>query len=118
VFVDNEGHLHLRIDHRDDRWSCAEVISTRSFGYGTYRFDLDSHIDCLDPQVVLGLFTWNDDPSYNHREIDIEVARWGDPAEHGGPKPRVPLCLDATMTRVRVSWKLWPTPAASARWRS
>jgi hypothetical protein len=28
---------------------------------------------------VLGLFTWNDDPAYNHRELDVEFARWGDP---------------------------------------
>ena len=31
---------------------------------------------------MLGLFTWNDDPAYNHREIDIEFARWG---VAGGP---------------------------------
>ncbi|MDQ4089270.1 MAG: hypothetical protein M3163_03045 [Actinomycetota bacterium] len=34
----------------------------------------------LDPNVVLGLFSWSDDPAYNYREIDIEVARWGDVA--------------------------------------
>ena len=27
--------------------------------------------------MVLGLFTWNDSPAYNHREIDIEFSRWG-----------------------------------------
>ena len=48
-----------------------------SFSYGTYRFYLDSPVDAPDPNVVLGLFTWNDDTSYNHREIDIEFSRWG-----------------------------------------
>lgn len=27
--------------------------------------------------AVLGLFTWNDDPAFAHREIDIEISRWG-----------------------------------------
>ena len=27
--------------------------------------------------MVLGLFTWSDDPAYYHREMDIEFARWG-----------------------------------------
>jgi hypothetical protein len=30
----------------------------------------------LDPNVVLGLFTWSDDPAFNYREIDIECSRW------------------------------------------
>jgi hypothetical protein len=79
AFVDDRGRLHLRIAHRDGRWWCSEVISERSFGYGTYRFYLDSNVDDLDPNIVLGLFTWNDAPAYHHREIDVEISRWGDP---------------------------------------
>ena len=30
------------------------------------------------PQVVLGLFTWNNAPLAHNREIDIEVSRFGD----------------------------------------
>lgn len=77
VTVDARGRLHLRITRRDGRWHCAEVVSAQSFGYGTYRFYLDDAVDDLDPQVVLGMFTWHDDPAYHHREIDIEVSRWG-----------------------------------------
>jgi hypothetical protein len=77
ISVDAQGRLHLRLTQRDGRWYCAEVISAQSFGYGTYRFYLDTTVDNLDPQVVLGMFTWNDDPAYSHREIDIEVSRWG-----------------------------------------
>jgi hypothetical protein len=77
VVVDAQGRLHLRITQRDGRWSCAEVVSTQSLGYGTYRFYLDTGVDDLDQQVVLGMFTWDDDPAYNHREIDVEVSRWG-----------------------------------------
>jgi hypothetical protein len=79
VWVDSSGRLHLRITKRNGRWYSAEVISTTSFGYGTYRWYLDSPVDNLDPNVVLGLFTWNDDPAYNHRELDIEFSRWGNP---------------------------------------
>jgi hypothetical protein len=78
VFVDAQGRLHLRITQRDNRWYCSEVISQRSFGYGTYRFYLDTRVDNLDPNIVLGLFTWSDDPAYSHREIDIECTKWGD----------------------------------------
>jgi len=77
VWVDSGGQLHLRITHRDGRWRAAEVVLGRSLGYGTYRFTLASPVGRLDPNVVLGLFTWSDDPAYNHREIDVEVARWG-----------------------------------------
>lgn len=77
VWVDAQGSLHLRITHRKNRWYCAEVISQQSFGYGTYRFYLDTRVDKLDPNIVLGLFTWSDDPEFDHREIDIECARWG-----------------------------------------
>jgi hypothetical protein len=77
VEVDGRGRLHLRISRREGRWSCAEIISRKSFGYGTYRFYLDTPVDSIDPQVVLGMFTWSDDPADNHREIDIEISRWG-----------------------------------------
>jgi len=77
VSVDAQGRLHLRIRQQNGRWYCAEVISTRSFGYGTYRFYLEGKVDNLDPQIVLGMFTWNDAPVFNHREIDIEISRWG-----------------------------------------
>lgn len=77
VSVDAQGRLHLRLTQKDGRWFCAEVISKQNFGYGTYQFHLSTMPGTLDPQVILGLFTWNDDPAYHHREIDIEVSRWG-----------------------------------------
>lgn len=79
VWVDNAGRLHMKITKSKGKWVAAEVISLCSFGYGTYRFYLDSEVDALDPNVVLGLFTWSDDPADNHRELDIEFARWADP---------------------------------------
>jgi hypothetical protein len=79
VSVDHLGRLHLAIVPQGNAWTCAEVVSAQSFGYGTYRFYLDSPTATLDPQVALGLFTWADDPAENHREIDVELTR--------GPQP-------------------------------
>jgi len=77
VWVDLQGRLHLKITRRGGKWYCPEVICSRSLGYGTYRFTLESDIAALDKNVVLGMFTWDDDPTSAHREIDIEFSRWG-----------------------------------------
>jgi len=84
VWVDPDGRLHMRIRKSRGRWYAAEVINTCSLGYGTYRFYLNNEVHELDPNIVLGLFTWSDDPAFEHRELDIEVARWGDPANDNG----------------------------------
>jgi hypothetical protein len=80
IFVDSNGRLHLKIVQREGEWYCSEIVHTHSLGYGTYTFVLTSAVDQLDPNVVLGLFTWDDlAPQYNYREIDIEFSRWGNP---------------------------------------
>ena len=79
VWVDPQGRLHLRIVFRDNKWYTTEITNTESLGYGTYTFKLTSSVDQLDPNVILGLFTWDDNaPEYNYREIDIELSRWGE----------------------------------------
>ncbi|MDQ3811913.1 MAG: glycoside hydrolase family 16 protein, partial [Chloroflexota bacterium] len=85
AWVDDAGRLHLRVaPDADGRWYAAEVISTATFGYGTYEFRVDSRVDDLDPNVTLGLFTWSDDPAQNHRELDIEFALFGQPTGLAG----------------------------------
>jgi hypothetical protein len=79
VWLDALGQLHLRITNRSNQWQCAEVVSKRTFGYGSYRFELNAPVNDINPSVVLGMFTWSDDPAYTHREIDIECGRWADP---------------------------------------
>ncbi|MFO1475437.1 MAG: glycoside hydrolase family 16 protein [Verrucomicrobiota bacterium] len=76
VWTDAEGRLHLRISNRSNQWQCAEVATGRTFGYGSYRFEVETAVDGLDPNVVLGLFTWSDDPAWENRQIDIECSRW------------------------------------------
>jgi hypothetical protein len=75
VWTDTQGWLHLRITNRSNQWQCAEIVSARTFGYGSYRFELGSRVDDLDTNIVLGLFTWSDDPAYTNREMDVECAR-------------------------------------------
>jgi hypothetical protein len=78
VSVDGSGFLHLKIQKdANGRWTTAEVIGPTSHGYGTYSFTVATRLDQFDPNVVLGLFTWSDKAPYAHRELDVEVARWG-----------------------------------------
>jgi len=99
VWTDAQGRLHLKITKTKNKRSCAEVVSQASFGYGTYRFYLDSPVDALDRYVVLGLFTWNDDPAYNHREIDVEMARWGAAANQNAQYVVQPYTLASNIVR-------------------
>jgi len=69
--------LTLQIAFRNGKWTAAEIIGPQR-GYGTYTFTVESNVSSLDPNVVLGLFTWSDRARFAHREIDIEVARWGE----------------------------------------
>ncbi|MBP6963773.1 MAG: glycoside hydrolase family 16 protein [Armatimonadetes bacterium] len=81
VWVDEQDRLHLRITYRDGSWYCSEIALDSRPGYGTYRFCFDSAVHALDPNVIFGLFPWSDscsDP--DHREMDFEFSRWGDPA--------------------------------------
>jgi hypothetical protein len=78
--VDSKGRLHLYIVRKNNRWTCSNVVLPHSFGYGTYLFSLED-VSHLEAATVLTLFTWDDlGADQNHREMDIEISRWGDPA--------------------------------------
>jgi hypothetical protein len=79
AWTDPSGALHLRIARQSGNWTCAEVRLTRSLGYGSYRFVVRDTSQ-LEPAVVFGIFTWDGaQASQNHREVDIEVSRYGEP---------------------------------------
>jgi len=83
VWVDGKGQLHLKIIKKDGRWYCSEVMTKATLGYGRYIFQTKGDSNKLDKNVVVGLFTWDKDSKYYHREIDIEFAKWGqDEAEN------------------------------------
>jgi hypothetical protein len=80
AWTDASGALHLRMRKKAGRWSCAEVVLTRSLGYGTYIVVVrdTSH---LEPAAVLSMNTFDDWGGDQHyRELDIEISRWGDAA--------------------------------------
>ncbi len=93
VFVDPQGALHLTITNNGGTWTCSQIISSQTYGYGTYTFQLSSDVSDLDPNSVIGLFTWSDDPAYagafspwvnnpagsvpSHSELDVEFSRFG-----------------------------------------
>lgn len=87
VWVDEQGHLHLKISYVDDQWRAAEIYTTQRFGFGRYQFQVIGRIDQLDPNVVLGLFDYPPSPAIGPdgtNEIDIEFARWGSAANPNG----------------------------------
>ena len=80
AFVDAKGYLHLKLTKAGNNWYCAEVTSDKSFGYGTYQWDIEGRIDTLDKNVVLGLFNYSGIDGND--EMDIEISRWGKAANN------------------------------------
>jgi len=79
VSVDASGYLHLDITKTNNKWFCAEVYSNSNFGYGEYIFVTKGNVEQYDKNIVVGLFTW-DDNSYQteaNDELDVEFAKWG-----------------------------------------
>jgi hypothetical protein len=78
AWTDASGALHLRIKKRDGRWSCAEVVLTRSLGYGTYIL-VTRDTSHLEPAAVLSMNTFDEwAGEQNFRELDVAFSRWGD----------------------------------------
>jgi len=79
VSLDQDGRLVLETRRRGGRWTSAHVFLTESLGYGSYELRLAAQDQPLDKRAVFGFFTWDDDPAFANREIDIELARWDSP---------------------------------------
>jgi len=98
VSVDSEG-LHLRITRQNlgggSQWTGAEAVAVQNadgsqanLGFGTYlvsmRIKSAPSWSQLDPNVALGLFTYQKDKSNDennpYRELDLaEISKWGNP---------------------------------------
>ena len=79
AWTDAQGMMHLKLARREGRWTSAEVILKRELRHGTYLFTVQ-HVSGLDPAAALGLLTWDTEGvDQNHRELDVEISRWGDP---------------------------------------
>ncbi len=99
AFTDEKGALHLRIVKASGQWLCAEVTLTRSLGYGTYSFTVRD-TSRLEPAAVFGMFTWDyAGADQNHREMDMEVSRWGDPASENAQYVIQPFYIPRNVAR-------------------
>jgi hypothetical protein len=99
AWTDADGALHLRIAGEPGRWTSAEVILTRSLGYGTYSFVVRD-VSLLEPAAALGLFTWDDlGVEQNHREMGIEISRWGEAANENAQYVIQPYYVPANVVR-------------------
>ena len=102
AWTDANGFLHLRIANNAGQWSCAEVRLLRSLGYGSYRFVV-REVSQLEPAAVLSLFTWDEaDAGQNHREMNIELARWGDAGSKNAQYVVQPYYVPANVIRFNV----------------
>jgi len=101
-WVDDKGFLHLRMQDRNGKWTCAEVFLTRSLGYGTYRFVVQESAH-LSPSAVFGMFTWDLARSQDFRnEIDIELSRWGEPKSKNAQYVIQPFYVPENVSRFTV----------------
>ncbi|HEY6806428.1 MAG TPA: glycoside hydrolase family 16 protein [Pyrinomonadaceae bacterium] len=99
AWIDDQGFLHLRITQKFGKWTCAELMLPRSLGYGSY-FVVIRDTAALDPAVVAGMFTWDEsDDDENHREMSVELARWGDPANKNAQYVVQPYYVPANVAR-------------------
>jgi len=112
VWLDDKGQIHLKIRYIDGKWTCAETFTKEAFGYGDYYFFVRGRVDELDPNVVMGLFIYENDK----QEIDIEFARWGytsnpnaqyvvQPWYHRGNIHRFNMMLGQENTTHLISWR-------------
>lgn len=79
VWVDAQQNLHLKITKVGGSWYCPQLALEKTLGYGEYMFQVNSRIDQLDKNVVLGMFTYqgnNTGFSPQEYEIDMEYSTW------------------------------------------
>lgn len=113
--VDAQGRLHLAVRRCGNRYCTAEVFSKDMLGYGTYRVTLDSPVDNLDPNVVLGMFTWSENGAFANRELDFEFSRWGNASDPNNAQFVVqPYTLPNHLVRYRMPSS--PNSVHTMRW--
>jgi len=101
AWTDPGGALHLRIAGEPGRWTSAEVILTRNLGYGTYSFVVRD-VSELEPAAAFSMFTWDDlGVEQNHREMGVEISRWGDPASNNAQYVIQPYYVPANVVRFK-----------------
>lgn len=102
AWTDAEGALHLKLARHGDEWTSAEVSLTRPLGYGTYVFVVRDTSQ-LDPAAAFSMLTWDAEAAeQNHRELDIEISRWGVPGSKQAQFVVQPYYVAANVTRFAI----------------
>ena len=101
VWLDSAGRLHLKVTYKNNKWYFAKITTTKSYGYNKYVFYLDSRVDLLDKNMVVGLFTYENDTS----EIDIEFSKWGDDLNMNSQYAIQPGYKDENKERFDINYK-------------
>jgi hypothetical protein len=68
--------MHLRIRKIREQWSCAEVYSSRPIGEGVVEVEITCRLHWMHPNMVLGLFLYDENKPAPHDEVDIELSQW------------------------------------------
>ncbi|MFN4298420.1 MAG: hypothetical protein ACK4EX_01690 [Thermaurantimonas sp.] len=78
VLITKSNALKLTVMPVSDSWSCAELYTTQMLRNGLYLFELEGSVRNLHPQLVAGMFTYNEKRNHHYNESDVEISRWGD----------------------------------------
>ncbi len=85
--VTGEG-VRLRLARRSGKWYSAEIRTAAPVPCGAYSFHLIGRTDLLDPNVVLGVFLYDDAAGEAGAqcpdELDLESSRFGDASAPNG----------------------------------
>jgi len=85
--VDSDG-VHLKLTRVASRWYAAEIRTADPVAAGSYSVRLIGRPDLLDPNVVLGVFLYDDAAGDAGNpcpaELDLESGRFGDPMAANG----------------------------------
>src|SRR5262249_51211255 len=69
---------------------------------GTYLFSVQD-VSHMEPAAVLSLFTYDElGTNQNHREMDIEISRWGDPDDKNGQFVIQPYYVPENISRFSI----------------
>lgn len=124
VWVDAGGQLHMTIQNNFGNWFSTEITLVDPLGYGDYIFTTEGRLDLLDPNAVLGMFTWEYGPCYGpsyswwgpYNEFDIEFSRWGDPGDGIGQFVAQPWDWPGNISRFDATFSNGEITSHAIRW--
>ncbi|GJM24431.1 MAG: hypothetical protein DHS20C16_08460 [Phycisphaerae bacterium] len=123
VWVDANDKLHMTIKNVGGNWFSSEVTLEDHLSYGDYIFTSVGQLDLLPANVVLGLFLWQYPTCYDpanpwnlHNEIDVEISRWGIPADDVAQFVVQPFDAAGNISRFDINYAKGERISYALRW--